>query len=65
MRHSESRKARGFAPKRAKRRPPPVTCNDFLTRLREIEAVRIMEFSLELNALTCDDPVYHPIGRGA
>lgn len=47
---------------RQNRRPAPVTTDAFLTHLREIEAIRIMEFHLELNALVLTDPVYHPIG---
>lgn len=34
----------------------------FLVRLRETEYVREYEARLELDALTTDDPVYHPLG---
>lgn len=48
-----------------KRRPKskPVNTEAFLARIRELEAIRLMEFRLELNALALSDPVYHPIGR--
>ena len=40
-----------------------VTSPDFLRVVRESEAIRAMEYRLDLESLVAGDPVYHPLSR--